>query len=1276
MNDNSNDDINMMAKYFVHSSKIQNDSQNPNDASDINNIMNKDLISSKNINQNINNFNTNMNSMNTSFESTMTNQMNLNNEIINDLMGAGEDYQDKKLIKLIRTFKKNIKLRNATIKKNFWKRDYINNKLINIKIGTLFPILEPTQGFCLCIYNYMNNKQFKELICKVENEIIVNKINNNINNLIEKYTIINQEENQLNNLLINPISYLDNNKHRKELIKLISSIYYRIKSLKIELGKSKENYIFNYLVIKSKIVNNNKNSQRFIYGKLYSVFPNINFQLHEINKLSLSSKFKLNKLLISKKHINIQNEKGIQLTNGFITMSNEKRIITLTDDTNKKELQESQSLKQIIFGIWLSLKYEDATTYENIEIVLNKHKHFIYRKCLEFVLASPKIETIFSPSPDEGIFLLIIFFKNSQCYFEVKIIPNEEDKYFKDDSNNENKILENFNNQWIIRTQKFDFCNNNGQFFFNFQPYFNRNKFETMNDFINRHLNNKKKPDNNIDNYNNFNNKNINTNNMNNINNLKNNFNNNNNYYNNNNNFNNNMNSNNYYYNSYNNIENNLNNNFDNNHLNNNRINNMRENLNSNQLNNNLNNLNNNNINQEINNNNLNNEINNQYINQVNNNFNNSTNSGFGMSSQGFKDSKGHKETPNKLYRASHSQKKLENIPYKEKNKNKEIFDPLTDIFEHNNNNIETSGNSNNNIPYVKNKNFQQSQSLYSTNNNNPKTSYNPNEYLKMGQINNNIHQIYNQENDEIRNMNENMNENINMNENVNEKINENMNENMKENTNENINDSKKNLINENKKILNNIGSVYGDINDENWLSQSNFGGMNLPLNNQGNKQDMNMNNFNNMNNLMNIQNRQNENMFRGQIMMNNNINNNINILNNINNNNINNSNREREEISQQSNTNYSQYTLGKKVYSSNCSNNDSMSGMKNQDLNINISSSNKKLNQLIKNNSNEINTNLINTFENNLNLDDNKGMTPKMNSYNKYSQEKIREQQTYNISKKITFSSEKNVNYSNNNANNNVINNFNQYDNFNQNKNIIQKEDKATQTINEEKASLNNNSQIQSLNIIINEQSQSIQALQNKVNNLEELLAKVNLLLKRKNEKEKEKNNDLEISNENNNDNENDNENNENNDNNENNYSVNNKSESLKNSGNNSKDNLNNKNNISNLSNNNNKANNISNKLNEEVSNDNLYKIKNCSNLIDSNNKYIIGGNKNILVNEESLDNDLSSDLNISESRNSKELNKSGNVGDKTIEIPKIKYNSNLLNSNNDETENDISSN
>ena len=1147
MNTNANEENNIMSKYFIHPNQVENNPESNN----INNLINKEMLSSRNMIQN-NNMNQNS-QMNSSFESIMTSQTNLNNEIMNDLIGV--ELPDKKLIKILKVFKKSIKLRNATIKKNFWKRDYISDKLINIKIGNLFPIIEPSQGFCLCLYNYMNNKQFKELICKVESEIILN----NDNNIYEKFNMINQEENQMNNLLINPISYMDNNKHRKELIKLLSSIYYRLKSLKMELGKSKENYIFNYLVIKSKIIN--RNNQPFIYGKLYSIFPNINFQLHEIQKLSLSSKFKLNKLLISKRHTNIENEKGEQLKNGFITMSNEKRIITLTDDTNKKDLQESQSLKQIIFGIWLSLKEEEVSNYSNLESLIYKHRHFIYRKCLEFILASPKIETIYSPSPDEGIFLLIIFFKTSQCYFEVKIIPNEEEKFFKDDNNGinteynkENEALENFGNQWLIKTKKFDLGNNNGQFFFDYGNYMNKIKIDNVNNFINEHLNknnnglNKKSGNINFSESNNF-------------------VDNNNNVY-----------------------KNNINNN------------NIKENSNKNinliteQNNNIMYNTNafpNTNFKYNLN---MNQEMNNQYMmmTDMNNNFANSTNGSFGYTSQGFKESKNinNNNNNNNILQVSNSRKNDNYLSHK-----KEAFDPLTDIFDQNNNNndinefsINSNQNSNNNIPYVNNQNKNNSQNLYN-NNNKPNTGYNPNEYLKMGQFNNNMNKRFDNEDN-------------------NNKLNDKMNE------------DKNRLINENKKILNNIGNAYGgDIVDENWINQSNLAkGMNFPLNN--NEQEMAK--------LMNIQNRQN--MF-GQIMMNNN----INILNNINNNNnINNSNR--DEISQQSNTNYSQYTLGKKVYSNNCSNAESNSGTKAQDFS-NINNSSKNLNQI---NPNAQTNNLIydnNTFQN------------EQNKYSTYSQD------MFKVSQKLNFTN----------------NNMNQYMPEN-----IQKEEKATQTEDDFDKLGENINQIQGLNNIIVEQSKSIQMLQNKVNNLEELLAKVNFLLKKKQDKENDMSNDNEI-----------NENNEN----ENGESIN-KSESLKTSNNNkisllsnlsqnnTNQNINNNNIINNNKNMNINMNNInninSNKLNEENSNDNLYKIKNSStmNFVDSNNKLMIGKNKGIFGNEESLDNELSSDLNISDSRNSKELNKSNNVGDKTIEIPKIKYNSTLLNSNNDETENDISSN
>ena len=1041
INNSTNEDQNTMSKYFMHSNQTE-------------------TIPEPNIYANqINNMNTNS-QMNSSFESIMTSQTNLNNEIMNDLIGV--ESPDKKIVKILRIFKKNIKLRNATIKKNFWKREYINNNIINVKISNLFPLIFPSQGFCLCLYNYMNNKQFKELICKVENDIIINNdnINNNNFDIIEQYSMINQEENQMNNLLINPVAYLDNNKHKKELIKLISSIYPRLKSLKNELGKSKENFIFNYLVIKSKLIN----QKNFVYGKLYSIFPNINFQLREIQKLSLSSKFKLNKLLISKRHTNIENEKGVLLKNGFITMSSEKRIITLTDDTNKKELQESQSLKQIIFGIWLSLKQEEVTNYPNIETLIYKNRYFIYRKCLEFILASPKIETIYSPSPDQGIFLLIIFFKTSQCYFEVKIIPNEEEKFFREDDNminndlnNDDLLLEKFGNQWLIKTQKFDLGNSKGQFFFDFNGYKNKIKIDTVNNFINKHLN---KNNNSNNNNNDFNKS------------SRNNYNNTN-----------------YLYNM---------NTFPN------------SNINYNQ------------------------ENNNQYmmmtdINNVNNinNFGNSNN-GFGYTTQGFKDSKGMANNINtNTFRASRSQKKLiDNNPYK----SKEIFDPLTDIFD-NRNNSNSNNNSSNNIPNIK-----QNQNLYNNlNNNNNNINNNPKEYLKMDQNN--------------------------------------------DNKNEN-----------NNKVLNNIGSVYGDIEDDTWFNQSNLSkGLNFPYSNKPNNNPQNM---------------------FGQIMMNNN----INILNNINNNNnINNSNR--EEASQQSNTNYSQYTLGKKIYSNNNSNNGSNNDKKEKEKELNIN--------------------------NNIN---------------------------------------KNINYINQDIKKDNNNNYLQYNKYINNcqiqEKIILKEDKAIQT--DDNIEKENMSQILGLNSIITEQSKSIQMLQNKVNNLEELLAKVNFLLKKRQQNNtKEQENDI-LSNDNENEN------------NEIGESIN-KSESLKNSENN----INNKNiftyinqnnniiqNNNNIINNKNIVNNInnvnSNKLNEETSNDNLYKIKNNSNLnfVDSNNKLIMGKNKGVFNNEESLDNELSSDLNISDSRNSKELNKSNNVGDKTIEIPKIKYNSTLLNSNNDETENDISSN
>ena len=46
------------------------------------------------------------------------------------------------------------------------------------------------------------------------------------------------------------------------------------------------------------------------------------------------------------------------IINGFLLMMEEKRMITLKDNSAIKNLENSQSLKQIIFCIWINLKYK------------------------------------------------------------------------------------------------------------------------------------------------------------------------------------------------------------------------------------------------------------------------------------------------------------------------------------------------------------------------------------------------------------------------------------------------------------------------------------------------------------------------------------------------------------------------------------------------------------------------------------------------------------------------------------------------------------------------------------------------------------------------------------------------------------------------------------------------------------------------------------------------------------------------------------------------------
>ena len=204
--------------------------------------------------------------------------------------------------------------------------------------------------------------------------------------------------------------------------------------------------------------NNNTNN---LATKIYTIFPNVNFEFRQIKNLSFSNT-NLNKYLISSKfklpemeNNNNKNEKD-EYNRGFFTMSQNHRLIALKDDLKEcGDIGKSQSLKEIIFGIWINLKDEKPTPKKaDLDFLFNKYKVLIYKECFRFIKLSNNIETIYSPSPEENIFLLVIFYKGMQCHYEVKMTNYNDDKNIN--TNNNKNILINNNNCWLISKCKYD----------------------------------------------------------------------------------------------------------------------------------------------------------------------------------------------------------------------------------------------------------------------------------------------------------------------------------------------------------------------------------------------------------------------------------------------------------------------------------------------------------------------------------------------------------------------------------------------------------------------------------------------------------------------------------------------------------------------------------------------------------------------------------------------------------------------------------------------------
>ena len=251
------------------------------------------------------------------------------------------------------------------------------------------------------------------------------------------------------NLIMIPKLIINKNNKRSIFNELIDVAYNKLKikknfCIKNNINdKEKENNFYHeiFYFYKNNITNN-------LAANIYTIFPNINFEFKQIKNVSFSNT-NLNKYLINSKFKLPEMEKNNykdyknEYTSGFFTMSQNHRLIALKDDLNEcGGINKSQSLKEIIFGIWINLKDEIPSPKKvDLDFLFNKNKLLIFKECFRFVQFSNYIETIYSPEPEENVFLLVLFYKGMQCHYEVKLSNNIDDKN---------------NNCWLISKCKYE----------------------------------------------------------------------------------------------------------------------------------------------------------------------------------------------------------------------------------------------------------------------------------------------------------------------------------------------------------------------------------------------------------------------------------------------------------------------------------------------------------------------------------------------------------------------------------------------------------------------------------------------------------------------------------------------------------------------------------------------------------------------------------------------------------------------------------------------------
>ena len=251
-----------------------------------------------------------------------------------------------------------------------------------------------------------------------------------------------------------------------------------------------------------------KNKSNNLAAKIYTIFPNVNLEFRQIKNLSFSNT-NLNKYLISSKYqlqemsndkLNNSNNNDDNYLSGFFTMSQNHRLIALKDDIKESGgVNKSQSLKEIIFGIWINLKEEkpNPNNKSDLDFLFNKNKLLIYKQCFRFIELSSNIETIYSPSPEENVFILVLFYKGIQCHYEVKLNFNLNSNLNK--NNNKNDITNINTNSWLISKCKYELDEQAMKvpFDYDIKIEINNGNISSMDDFLNKKIGNKQQINNN-----------------------------------------------------------------------------------------------------------------------------------------------------------------------------------------------------------------------------------------------------------------------------------------------------------------------------------------------------------------------------------------------------------------------------------------------------------------------------------------------------------------------------------------------------------------------------------------------------------------------------------------------------------------------------------------------------------------------------------------------------------------------------------------------------------